>query len=61
MPFTDGTPLPSELWEQARSEHPTDVDGRRRRYQELLREHGQLIAGKHEPLPCGWEPGRPNG
>ena len=61
MASSDHVPMPSELWDKARSEYPVDVDARRRRYQELLREHGHLIAGKHEPLPCGWEPGRPNG
>jgi hypothetical protein len=42
------TPSPYELWVEA--------DGDPEKYRALLREHGHLIPGKPEPLPCGWNP-----
>lgn len=39
-------PGPAELYEQA--------GGDRVRYIALMKEHGYLIEGKREPLPCGW-------
>jgi hypothetical protein len=39
---------PYELWQQA--------EGDPVRYRELMIEHGHLIPGKPEPLPCGWSP-----
>ncbi|GAA0970010.1 hypothetical protein GCM10009555_018170 [Acrocarpospora macrocephala] len=41
-------PSPNELYEQAGG----DPD----RYRALMIEHGHLIPGKSEPLPCGWTP-----
>jgi hypothetical protein len=49
-------PSPHVLWQQAEREHPDDIDALRRRYRELMVEHGHLIPGKQEPLPCGWSP-----
>lgn len=40
------TPNPRELWQQA--------GGDRERYTALMREHGYLVDGPREPLPCGW-------
>jgi hypothetical protein len=42
---------PLSLWRRA--------DGDGERYRELMREHGLLVPGSPEPLPCGWMPGRP--
>ena len=42
-------PSPRDLHEQAGGDHD--------RYIALMIEHGYLIEGKREPLPCGW-PGR---
>lgn len=50
-------PAPSSLWQQAAREHPHDPDARRRRYVELLREHGHVVdrqPGDDGNLPCGW-------
>ncbi|GAA0720096.1 hypothetical protein Drose_06365 [Dactylosporangium roseum] len=44
------TPSPAELWQQS--------SGDGAEYRRLLREHGMLIDGPAEPLPCGWTPGR---
>ena len=44
-----GMPSPAALWQQA--------GGNPDRYRELLVEHGHLVPGKQEPLPCGWTPG----
>lgn len=49
-------PGPGLLWKQAESEHPDDIDALRRRYHDLMVEHGHLIPGKQEQLPCGWKP-----
>lgn len=37
------TPTPAQLWFQAEDEHPGDVAARRRRYYELMAEHGLLV------------------
>lgn len=47
---------PGHLWLQANAEHPDDDAARRARYRKLMIEHGHLIPGKPEPLPCGWSP-----
>jgi hypothetical protein len=39
-------PPPFELWQQA-GEDPQE-------YRRLMRQHGHLVPGKPEPLPCGW-------
>jgi YspA, cpYpsA-related SLOG family len=41
-----GQPSPFELWQQA--------GGNPEEYRRLMREHGHLVPGKPEPLPCGW-------
>lgn len=47
-------PSPVDLWRQAGGGTPTySADG----YRRLLREHGLLVDGPAEPLPCGWMPG----
>jgi uncharacterized phage-like protein YoqJ len=43
---TADLPAPYELWVRA------GEDGER--YRQLLREHGLLVPGKRQPLPCGW-------
>lgn len=43
-----GRPSPFELWQQA--------GGDAEEYRRLLREHGHLVPGKPEPLPCGRAP-----
>lgn len=48
-------PSPAELWQQAGGGTATF---NRSEYRELLREHGHLIDGPPEPLPCGWTPGQ---
>jgi hypothetical protein len=41
-----------ELWRQS--------GGDRQRYHDLMVEHGYLVPGEREPLPCGWNgPDRP--
>lgn len=45
---------PHELWKQSRDEHPNDDAKARERYRALMVEHGHIISGKQEPLPCGW-------
>src|SRR5438046_2731118 len=53
-------PSPGVLWQQAEAEHPDDIDAHRRRYRELMREHGHLVErkpGDDPNLPCGW-PGK---
>lgn len=45
-----GDPSVVDLWKQARG------DGGE--YRRLLREHGMLVDGPAEPLPCGWTPGQ---
>jgi hypothetical protein len=42
-------PSPVDLWNQA--------NGDRDEYRRLLFDHGMLVPGKAEPLPCGWTPG----
>jgi hypothetical protein len=42
-------PSPVDLWKQA--------NGDRDEYRRLLFDHGMLVPGKAEPLPCGWTPG----
>lgn len=52
---------PSELWFQAREEHPRDNEACRVRYHELMVEHGHIVKaepGEDRNLPCGW-PGLP--
>ena len=52
--MTDRPPSPVDLWRQAgggTSDYSAD------RYRELLLEHGHLVPGASEPLPCGWTPG----
>jgi hypothetical protein len=39
-------PAPFELWEQA--------EGDAKEYRKLMIEHGHLIRGVAQPLPCGW-------
>lgn len=39
-------PSPAELYERA--------GGDRERYIALMWEHGYLVEGPREPLPCGW-------
>ncbi len=39
-------PSPHELWQQAGG-NPVE-------YGRLMREHGHLVPGTPEPLPCGW-------
>lgn len=34
---------PMELWQQADAEHPGDDEGRIRRYNELMVEHGHVV------------------
>jgi hypothetical protein len=48
--MTGGRPAPFELWQQA--------GGDAEEYRRLLREHGHLVPGKPEPLPCGWPAAR---
>jgi hypothetical protein len=45
-----GARRPFELWQQA--------GGDAEEYRRLMREHGHLVPGEPEPLPCGW-PGDP--
>lgn len=56
---------PMELHRQAHTEWPDDSDAARSRYNELMREHGHIIArepGDTSPLlPCGHDPARPAG
>jgi hypothetical protein len=40
---------PFELWQQAGGD-PQD-------YRQLMREHGHLVPGTPQPLPCGWPGG----
>lgn len=47
-------PSPAELWQQAGG---GTAEYSRERYRELLIEHGHLIPGRPEPLPCGWPVG----
>jgi hypothetical protein len=50
-------PSVGALWRQARDEHPADNDARKRRFIELLREHGHVVdrkPGDDPNLPCGW-------
>lgn len=51
---------PAVLWYQAEQEHPDDLDTRRVRYLELMREHGHIIKrepGDNSPLfSCGYKP-----
>jgi hypothetical protein len=61
-----GKPRVSDLWEQARREHPlTDKDrangvtlspAQSDRFRQLMREHGHLVPGAPSALPCGWSP-----
>jgi hypothetical protein len=39
-------PSPLELWEQAGEDAEE--------YRRLMREHGHLVPGTPQPLPCGW-------
>lgn len=48
-------PSPAKLWQQAGGETPAYDAGT---YRKLLRDHGHLVPGKPEALPCGWTPGR---
>lgn len=54
---------PGVLWQQADAEHPGDADARRKRYLQLLIEHGHVVyrePGDGSPLlPCGYAPRRP--
>ncbi len=51
---------PSELWNEAKAEHPDDEELRGQRYAALMREHGLLIdrePGDDSPLfGCGYDP-----
>lgn len=40
-----GSPEPSamRLWDQAMAEHPNDLYARRRRYHDLMVEHGHIV------------------
>jgi hypothetical protein len=40
-----------ELWRQAGGGTPSYDKAK---YQRLLRDHGLLLPGPPEPLPCGW-------
>lgn len=46
------------LWKQSCDEHGQGTDEQRRRYGELLREHGHIVPRKPDDppntLPCGW-------
>jgi len=44
-------PSAHELWQQAGGGTPLYDKAT---YQRLLREHGLLLPGPPEPLPCGW-------
>jgi hypothetical protein len=44
--MADKEPTPFELWQKS--------DGEINEYLRLMREHGLLVRGKPEPLPCGW-------
>jgi hypothetical protein len=44
--MTEGRPSPFELWQQA--------GGDAEEYRRLMREHGHLVPGMPQPLPCGW-------
>ena len=41
-----GRPSPCELWYQAGEDAEE--------YRRLMREHGHLVPGTPQPLPCGW-------
>jgi hypothetical protein len=48
---------PYALWSRALREHPTDEDARRKRYHDLMVEHGHIVKaepGTDRNLPCGW-------
>jgi hypothetical protein len=47
-----GRRMPHDLWAQADSEHPGDVEARRERYLALMREHEHLIPVDPDK-PCG--------
>lgn len=47
-------PSPVDLWQQAGG--GTDAFSRDE-YRRLLLEHGLVVPGRPEPLPCGWTPG----
>lgn len=44
--MTEVRPSPFELWQQA--------GGDAEEYRRLMREHGHLVPGTPEALPCGW-------
>lgn len=49
-----------ELWYQAEKECREEGETHqwlRDRYRELMVEHGHIVPGKQEPLPCGWMSG----
>lgn len=54
-------PEPAALWYAAQAEYPGDdnADARVARYGELMREHGHIVPGTPQPLPCGWQGGKP--
>lgn len=43
---------PSALWSQAHEENPGDIEGRVRRYNELMVEHGHLVCSNCRVSPC---------
>lgn len=45
---------PAHLWFQAVDEHPVDVEARRRRYRELMAEHGLLTPGIVSSMNRHW-------
>lgn len=48
---------PAVLYAMAEDEHPNDPEARRRRYHDLMVEHGHIVKakpGEDGNLPCGW-------
>lgn len=47
MATSSGKPMPHELWAQADAEFPADPGARRRRYRDLMEQHGHLVTHNH--------------
>ena len=48
---------PAQLYAVAEQCYPDDREARRHLYHGLMVQHGHLVEGEPEPLPCGWSPG----
>ena len=53
-------PSPYQLYYQALEEYPVDPKAKRKRYHDLMVEHGHIVTaepGEDRNLPCGWPAG----